>query len=261
MGKLNDKVVLVVGDFAAFGAGPDRSGVVSNEWAIVSECAREGSRIVVGDVEQSAADEVALALRREGFEAAATTIDVTDEEQCCSAATSAVKAFGKLDGLVNTIGDADRMSIDELSAEDFAASLRSIVLGNFHVVKAALPHLRQAKGALVTFSSLSAIRTGGAGLAYETCKAALLALTRNVALSEAKHGVRANSVLPGALDSAALRQLAGPTGTKELSERIPAGRLGQPAEMAKAVAFLLSDDASFITGTGLLVDGGMAWRI
>ena len=186
---------------------------------------------------------------------------MTDRAACAAAVGAAKTVFGGLHLLVNMVGDPDMKVIDDLEAHEFEGLMRSHLLGNFLLMKASLPAMAEAGGgAIVTISSLSAIRTGGAGLAYETAKAGLLAMTRNVALSAAASGIRVNAVLPGALDSAAFRHFAGPA-AEGFAQRVPLGRLGAPADLARAVVFLLSDDAAFITAGGLLVDGGMAWRI
>jgi len=261
MTKLAGKTALIVGEFAPFGAGSAVTGVVSNEWAIALECAREGAAVMVADKDPDVADAVATALRDEGHRADAVACDVTDAAQCQAAVAATVARFGALNLLVNTVGAVDLKTIDQITAEEFEKALRVNVLGQFHVMKPAVVAMRAAgSGAIVNISSLSAIRTGGAGIGYETTKAALLALARNVALSEAGANIRVNSLLPGVLDSASFRQMVGPD-TSSFAERVPVRRLGTPWEFAKAVTFLLSDEASYITAASLLLDGGMAWGV
>jgi NAD(P)-dependent dehydrogenase (short-subunit alcohol dehydrogenase family) len=261
MTKLAGKVALVCGDFGGFGAGDGAVGVESNDWALVSECAREGAAVMVADARADVAEAIAAALRAQGGQAHAIACDVGVEADCAAAVAATQARVGRLDLLVNTVGHADMQDLDGLSAADFAAVLHIHVVGAFQLMKHAIPAMRSAGGgAVVTISSLSAIRTGGAGIGYETAKAALLGLTRNVALSEAANNIRVNSVLPGALDSAAFRQLAGPD-TTPFAARIPMGRLGTPREFAKAIVFLLSDEAAFITGAGLVIDGGMGGQV
>ena len=260
MARLEGKVALLVGAYAPHGAR-DVDGAVSNEWALALACAEAGAAVVVADRDLAAAEEVAAALADRGHRAAALACEVTDAPSCAAAVAEAQRMFGALHLLVNTVGEPDMKTIDGLDGAEFDQLMRSHLLGNFLLMKAALPAIARAGGgAVVTISSLSAIRTGGAGIAYETAKAGLLAMTRNVALSAAPEGIRVNAVLPGALDSAAFRQFAGPAAAA-FAERVPLGRLGAPADLANAVVFLLSDDAAFVTGGGLLVDGGMAWRI
>jgi NAD(P)-dependent dehydrogenase (short-subunit alcohol dehydrogenase family) len=127
------------------------------------------------------------------------------------------------------------------------------------MMRYAIPEMiRAGGGAVVNISSVSAIR--GGGVSYATSKAALSGLSRAVALAEARNGIRVNTVLPGAIDSAMIRRLAGDR-EAQVSPHIPIGRQGTPWEVAKAVVFLLSDDASYITAVDLLVDGGVAARL
>lgn len=258
--RLAGKVVLLSGEFSPFGAETVH-GVASNEWAIAVECARAGAAVMVADRDARLAGDVADALRRSGYAAASVACDVASSEDCHRAVGEAVARFGGLHLLINTVGAPDMKTVETIGEEEFETLLGIHLVGNLRLLKAALAPMRAAGGgAVVTISSLSAIRTGGAGIGYETAKAGLLAMTRNVALSEAAANIRVNAVLPGALDSAAFRQIVGPD-TSDFARRIPVGRLGTPQDLARAVVFLLSDDAAFITGAGLLVDGGMAWPV
>jgi NAD(P)-dependent dehydrogenase (short-subunit alcohol dehydrogenase family) len=261
MSRLEGKIALLVGEDAN-GTKPSRDcPVISNERAIARECAREGAAVMVADVGLAAAETLAAELRSEGFRAAAVSCDVMNAAECQKAVGETVRTFGAMHLLANTAGPADLKTIDQMTAEEFESSLRANILGHFHLVKHALPEIERAGGgSIVNISSLSALRTGGAGIGYETSKAALLAFTRNVALSAAKAKIRVNCVLPGVIDSAAFRSMAGDQ-VAGFAARVPLNRLGTPAEFAKTIVFLFSDDSSFITGTGILLDGGMAGQI
>lgn len=260
--RLRDKVVLVMGGGSD---GPPAKGeqlAIGNGRAAAIHCAREGASVVVADRNLAAAEETAKEIRGGGFKAQAVACDVSEPSQCSEAVAAAVKAFGALHGLVNNVGIADMLPAIDASEEEFERVLKVNVRGQFLAIKYALPEMiRAGGGAIVNVSSLNGLRSGGgAGIAYESSKAALLGLTRNIALSMAPQGIRCNAVLPGIIDSTMLRRYVGDMEV-DFTGRIPMRRLGSPWEVAKAIAFMLCDDASYITGTELVVDGGIAGSI
>jgi NAD(P)-dependent dehydrogenase (short-subunit alcohol dehydrogenase family) len=260
--RLRDNVILVMGGGSD---GPPAKGeqlAIGNGRAAAIHCAREGASVAVADRNLAAAEETAKDIRASGFKAHAIACDVSDAAQCREAVAATVKAFGALHGLVNNVGIADMLPPIDASEEEFERVLKVNVRGQFAAIKYALPEMvRVGGGAIVNVSSLNALRSGGgAGVAYETSKAALLGLTRNIALSMAPQNIRVNCVLPGIIDSTMLRRYVGDMQI-DFTPRIPLRRLGTPWEVAKAIAFLLSDDASYITGTELVVDGGVACSI
>lgn len=260
--RLRDKVVLVMGGGSD---GPPAKGeqlAIGNGRAAAIQCAREGASVAVVDRNIEAAEETAKAIREEGSKAHALACDVGDAGQCREAVAATVKTFGALHGLVNNVGIADMLPPIDASEEEFERVLRVNVRGQFLAIKYALPEMiRAGGGAIVNVSSLNGVRSGGgAGIAYESSKAAVLGLTRNIALSMAPQNIRCNAVLPGIIDSTMLRRYVGDMEI-DFSGRIPMRRLGSPWEVARAIAFMLSDDASYITGTELVVDGGVACSI
>lgn len=262
-GRLRGRVVLVAGGGSEGPAAEPGGLAVGNGRATALLCAREGAAVVVADHRLAAAEETVAALHAEGWPAAAVACDVADPEQCRAAVDAAVATFGRLQLLVNNVGIGDSSGAADTPVEVFDHGLRVNVRGHFLMIKHALPAMAAAGGgAIVNVSSLNA-RRSGAGVAYETSKAALRGLTRNVALSGGPLNVRANAVLPGVVDSPLLRRTASEHGLDAdavlagLSARIPLGRPGSPWEVARAVVFLLSDDAAYITGTELVVDGGL----
>lgn len=259
MARLKGKVALVMGGGSD---GPPARGeqlAIGNGRAAAMQCAREGAAVVVADRRLAAADDTAKAIREEGHRAEAVACDVSNGDQCKLAVATAVQKFGALHLLVNNVGIADMGPAMDASEDEFARVMLVNVRGQFLAIKHALPEMKRAGGgAIVNVSSLNAlISGGGAGVAYETSKAALLGLTRNVAVSAAAINVRVNTVLPGIIDSTMLRRYVGDQPV-DFSARIPCRRLGSPWEVAKAIVFLLSEDASYITGTELVVDGGVA---
>lgn len=260
MGRLEEKVVLVVGGGAD---GPPAAGeelAIGNGRAAAIACGREGAAVAVADRNLESAEATAAAIRAEGGRAEAIECDVLDPAQCEAAVAATVESFGSLQLLVNSVGIADLGGVVETSIEEFDQIQAVNVRGHLLAIRFALPKMIEAGGgAIATISSLNALASG-AGIAYETSKAALLGLTRQVAVTTAPQGIRANVVIPGVIDSTMLRRFVGDQEIDFVSG-IPAGRMGTPWDVAKAVVFLLSDDADYITGTELVVDGGMLARM
>jgi NAD(P)-dependent dehydrogenase (short-subunit alcohol dehydrogenase family) len=259
MGRLDGKVALIVGGGAD---GPPNAGEtlsIGNGRATAILCAREGAAVMVADRAETLAGETAAAIRAEGGRAGSVAADVTLEDDCRRACEAAVRAFGKLDLLVNNVGIAIGGRLLETTIEQFDTMSNVNVRGQFLMMKYAVPEMGKAGGgAIVNVSSLAAIRTGS-GLPYETTKAALLGLTRSVAVTHARDKIRVNTILPGLINSSMVRRLVGDR-EERVAPRIPMRRQGTPWEIAKAIVFLLSDDASYITGTELIVDGGLSAR-
>jgi NAD(P)-dependent dehydrogenase (short-subunit alcohol dehydrogenase family) len=257
MGRLDGKIALVVGGGAD---GPPNKGEtlsIGNGRATAILSAREGAAVMVADRSQALAGETAAAIRAEGGRADSVAADVSREEDCRHACEAAVRAFGKLNLLVNNVGIALGARLLETDSEQFNTMMNVNVRGQFWMMKYAVPEIIKAGGgAIVNVSSLAALRSGS-GLPYETSKAALLGLTRSVAVTHARDNVRVNTILPGLINSSMVRRLIGDR-EERVAPRIPMHRQGTPWEIAKAIVFLLSDDASYITGTELIVDGGLS---
>jgi NAD(P)-dependent dehydrogenase (short-subunit alcohol dehydrogenase family) len=259
MGRLEGKVLLVSGGGAD---GPPKTGEtvpMGNGRATAILAAREGAAVMVTDRALDAATQTVELIRAEGRgRAAAFAADVRDEESCRGAVAATVEAFGGLHLLVNVVGIATGHLLGSPTAE-FDTTMDVNVRGHLFMMRYAIPEMTKAGGgSIVNISSVSAVR--GGGVSYATSKAALSGLSRAVALAHAGNGIRVNTVLPGAIDSAMVRRLAGDR-EAQVAPHIPMGRQGTPWEVAKAVVFLLSDDASYITAIDLLVDGGVAARL
>jgi NAD(P)-dependent dehydrogenase (short-subunit alcohol dehydrogenase family) len=254
MGRLDGKVALIVGGGAD---GPPNAGEmlsIGNGRATAILCAREGAAVMVADRSETLAGETAAAIRAEGGRA-----DFTRDDDCRRACEAAVRAFGKLNLLVNNVGIAIGGRLLETTIEQFDTISNVNVRGQFLMMKDTVPEMVKAGGgAIVNVSSLAAIRAGS-GLPYETTKAALLGLTRSVAVTHARDKIRVNTIMPGLINSSMVRRLVGDR-EERVAPRIPMRRQGTPWEIAKAIVFLLSDDASYITGTELIVDGGLSAR-
>ncbi|MGY4711848.1 SDR family NAD(P)-dependent oxidoreductase [Mycolicibacterium sp. CBM1] len=185
-------------------------------------------------------------------------LDVTSQEQWTAGIARVVERFGALSALVNNAGVLHRAPLDEETAEGFERAWRVNTLGPFLGIRAALPQLRDTEGAaIVNTCSTGAIRPFPFHAAYGSSKWALRGLTQISAAELAGAGVRVNAVFPGPVETPMLDDRT----RERLVARAYSGRLGQPMEIADAVAFLLSDQASFITGAELVIDGGQCLRI
>lgn len=237
---MTDRVALVTG--AARGQGA----------AIVRRLHADGFRVAACDVRM---DELTAGVDALDDSAIAVELDVTSVQQWQQAVTQIVDRFGGLTTLINNAGVLHRASIEDESADGFEASWRFNCFGPFLGIQAALPHLRRAEGAsIVNTCSTGAIRPFPNHAAYGSSKWALRGLTQIVAAELAPSGIRVNALFPGPVETPMLDAAT----QARLSEK---GRLGKPTEMADVVAFLVSEQASFITGAELVVDGGQCLKI
>jgi len=235
-----DKVALVTG--AARGQGA----------AIVKRLHADGFRVAACDL---LVDELNVSVDSLGDGVLAVELDVTSAHQWDSAVRRTVEELGSLTTLVNNAGVLHRASLAEETPAGFEGSWRVNCLGPFLGIQAALQHLRQADGAaIVNTCSTGAIRAFPTHAAYGSSKWALRGLTQIAAAELAASGIRVNAVLPGPVETPMLDAAT----QARLAEK---GRLGTPMEIADAVAFLVSEHASFITGAELVVDGGQSLQI
>jgi len=259
MARLTGKVALVAGGGADGPAKPGEKLSIGNGRATAIVCAREGARVMVADRKLELAEETAAAIRAEGGDARAIATDVSVEDDCRRAVEATVREFGALHLLVNNVGIALGGRLLETSTAHFDTMVDVNVRGHFFMMKYAVPEMAKAGGgAIVNVSSLAAHRSNQA-ISYETTKAALLGLSRSAANSHARDNIRVNTILPGLINSSMVRRLIGDR-EAQVAPRIPMRRQGTPWEIASAIVFLLSDDASYITGTELIVDGGLSVR-
>ncbi|HMH50199.1 MAG TPA: glucose 1-dehydrogenase [Candidatus Acidoferrum sp.] len=244
--RLTGKVALISG--AASGMGRSEAMIF----------AAEGAKVVVGDLLEAegrdAVDVIALA----GGQARFVKLDVTDEKSWQDAVATAVSTFGKLDILVNNAGISGTFDPDLLSVSAWDRLMNVNAKGVFLGMKYAVPAMEKAGGAIVNISSIS----GFAGqdrvhMAYNASKGAVRIMTKSAAVQFGPHGIRVNSVHPGILPPMRTSKASADPVWRERSVRhIPLKREGRVEEVAYAVLFLASDEASYITGTELVVDGG-----
>lgn len=216
-----------------------------------------GAAVVVADVNREAADQTAEIIRQAGGRAEACGCDVTRWEDVEAAVALARRQFGRLDVLVNCAGILRVARIEETSEKEWSEVLAVNLTGAFFLTKAAMAAMReQRRGAIVHIASRMAIRVKEAHAAYAASKAGILQLTQMAALEGAPHGIRVNCVCPGFIDTPMTRYGYGEEAFAGWNQVCPMGRPGRPDEVARAMLFLASDEASFITGVALPVDGG-----
>jgi meso-butanediol dehydrogenase/(S,S)-butanediol dehydrogenase/diacetyl reductase len=248
-GKLDGKVAIVTAGGSGIGAATAR------------RFAREGSSVVVADLSGKRAEEVTAAITAGGGKAVCIKMDAADPEGVQATIKLALDIYGRLDVMFNNAGMAEAALLEDTSLESWNRVLAVTLTSTFLGMKYCLPIMRQqGKGAIVNTASISG--TGGDyGLSsYNAAKAGVINLTRAVAIENAKYNIRANCVCPGAINTR-VAQVLGKERAEEFrrlqADAHPLGRMGEPEEIANAVLFLASDEASFITGAMIVADGGV----
>jgi len=224
-------------------------------------CRRLGAAgfvVVVADRDQSAAEATAAQLRADGAAAEAQAIDVGDTASIDSAFSDIERRHGRCDVLVNSAGIAKVYPFLEFPADNFVATMAVNVTGTFLCSqRAARLMVRNQWGRIVNIASVAGMRAVGSGrTAYGTSKGAVIALTRQMAVELAEQGVTSNAVAPGPVDTPMTRALHTEKFRREYENAIPMNRYGTVGEIAAAVMYLVSEDAGFVTGVTLAVDGG-----
>jgi NAD(P)-dependent dehydrogenase (short-subunit alcohol dehydrogenase family) len=261
--RLKDKVAIVTG---AGSSGPGWG----NGKAISVLFAREGAKVLAADIRQQAAEETAAIIRSEGGEALAFVADVSKAADVEAMVARCLEVFGRIDILENNVGILSVGGPEELSEETWDREMAVNVRSAFLCCKFVLPVMvRQGGGAIVNTSSIASIRyTGYPSVAYNASKGAINQLTQNIAVQYAGKGVRANCVLPGLMNTPMIREplseAYGAGGVEEMIRRrdasVPMGRMGDAWDVAYAALFLASDEAKYITGAQLVVDGGLTCK-
>ncbi|HLG16808.1 MAG TPA: SDR family NAD(P)-dependent oxidoreductase [Blastocatellia bacterium] len=262
--RLKDKVAIVVG------AGQTPGDTIGNGRATAILFAREGARVVLVDCNLESALETQAMIEAEGGQAIAVRADVTQESDCQAFVRATVEAHGRIDVLHNNVGiGAGDSGIDALTERAWDRIMTVNLKGMFLSCKSALPVMReQHSGAIINVSSIAAICAVNIA-AYKISKAGVNALTQQIAMDNARYGIRANAIMPGLMNTPmaieGISEARGITKEQLIGERdarVPLGRkMGTAWDVAYAALFLASDEAKFITAVLLPVDGGQSARI
>ena len=250
MNRLEGRVALVTG--AASGIGK----------ATAQRLAEEGAAVLITDIQVEAGEATVQEFVAAGHRAAFFRHDVTSEADWEAATAKAVEEFGGLDILVNNAGMGDVKAIEDTTLEEWDRTVAIDQTGVFLGMKISAPHLKASEHASVINISSIFGTSGGFGVspAYHAAKGAVRTLTKNIALHWATEGVRVNSIHPGFIETPILEQARGTEIWDGMTALTPMGHLGRPADIAAGVAYLASDDAAFVTGLELYIDGGYMAR-
>ena len=247
MGRLDGKVALISG--GARGQGAEEARLM----------AREGAKVVFGDILDDQGKQVEAEITEAGLDGTYVHLDVTRESEWESAVDTAVSKYGGLHILVNNAGILIRKSIEETTEEEWDRIMGINVKGVFLGTKHAIPAMRSSGGgSIVNISSTAGLVGSLEGSpSYTATKGAVRLFTKATAIQHAKDGIRCNSVHPGPIDTEMIRDtMTDPDRWAARMRRLPMGRVGTAMDIAFGVLYLASDEASFVTGTELVIDGG-----
>ena len=245
--RLENKVALISGGARGMGAVEAKM------------FAAEGAKVVIGDMLGDEGRQVEAEINESGGECVFVQLDVTDENAWQDAVATTVARFGKLDILINNAGIARINSVEDTTSEEWDLVMDINAKGVFLGTKAAILEIRKAGGgSIVNISSIAGL-TGGRTSSYAASKGAVRLLTKSTAIQYAADGIRCNSVHPGVIETPMTTpiMLNTPEGRELNASRHPLGRFGQPEDIAYGVLFLASDESSFMTGSELVIDGGL----
>lgn len=219
--------------------------------------AQEGASVVIGDVLEDEGKQVEAAINETGANCLFVRLNVTDETQWQQAVAATATRFGKLDILINNAGIYRTNKIENTSVEEWDQVLAINGKGVFLGTKAAIPEMRKAGGgSIINLSSVAGLVGSADSGAYNASKGAVRLLTKSTAIQYAKEGIRANSIHPGTIETPMTADLLSGEGRRDRINRTPLRRLGRADDVAYGALYLASDEASFVTGSELVIDGG-----
>jgi NAD(P)-dependent dehydrogenase (short-subunit alcohol dehydrogenase family) len=244
--RLENKVALISGGARGMGAVEAKL------------FAKEGAKVIIGDMLEDEGRKVEAEINEAGGECAFVVLDVSDEDAWRKAVDEAVSRYGKLDILVNNAGIYRAHNVEETTADEWDQVMDINAKGVFLGTKHAIPAMRDAGGgSIVNISSVAGLTGSKVTSAYNASKGAVRLLTKSTAIQYAADGIRANSVHPGTIETPMTEGfLADDAARQDRMDRTPIGRLGRPEDVAYGALYLASDEASFVTGSELVIDGG-----
>lgn len=244
MERFKGKTVIVTGSASGIGKG------------VAQRFSQEGANVVLCDIDEKKLAAVAAELP--GERTLALRCDVTRFDEVEALVKQAVSRFGALDVMVNNAGIASEGNALEVPLQEWGKTIDTDLSGVFHGCRAALPELLKTRGCIVNTASVSGLGADWAMCAYNAAKGGVVNLTRSLALDFGKQGVRANSVCPSLTHTGMTEDMVKDKAlVGKFMERMPLGRVAEPADIAVVVAFLASDDARFVNGANIPVDGGV----
>ena len=250
MGRLEDKVAIITGAGSGIGA------------ASALRFAKEGAQVVIADIRLHKANQVAAAAEDAGGRVTTTTVDVAEAESVERMVATCIEQFGRLDVLFNNAGTLRPGTAETLAVEDWdlvmGVNVRSVFLG----AKYAAPHMKAAgRGAIINTASISGLHGDGGAVVYAASKAAVINLTRALSTDYAPFNIRVNAICPGTIDTPPVQRMMVDENARNLNNQAHAlGRIGDPEEIANTALWLASDEASFVSGEAIVVDGGLRAR-
>lgn len=248
MFKLNDKVAIVTGSGSPKGIG--RNTVLT--------LAKQGAKVVVADINREGVESTVQEVEKNGGQAFGVELNVTDKESVDIMVEKVLEEFGRIDILINNAGISQKVTVEDMKLEDIKKIFNVNMFGLFLCTQAVLKPMKQQKfGRIVSLSSVSGKRGGGVfgGAHYSASKAAVLGFSKNLAREVAADGITVNCVAPGLVNTDIWRSLPEVEAGKVV-DGIPVGRPAETDEIASTIAFLVSDEASYITGEDIDINGG-----
>ena len=248
--RLEGKVALISGGARGQGAAEARLFV------------QEGARVVVADILEGEGEGVVADIREGGGDASFVRLDVTSEDDWRSAVEFTVETYGRLDVLINNAAIYRRTPIVDTDLEEWKRIMDVNSTGVFLGTKRAVPAMQASGGgSIINVSSTAGLVGSGRGSAYGASKGSVRLFTKYTAIQHARDGIRANSIHPGPIDTEMIADnISTPEGRAESESRVPLGRIGTVMDVAYGALFLASDEASYMTGAELVIDGGVTAR-